>query len=292
MAFASVPDCAPLLLPGELAEVSTRANDPLKLFIEASVALQRYCHRRFDERRDTLTFSAWLMKRDGDLVNASTLQLRDDLRQVLTLAKDVPAGASSISEGTSIAPSSYITPGRRSVSDLISRIQLLSDGFAGGVGSPADLQSIWVDGLWGWGGSWVDTGYTLADNPLTIGAAAVTPSDTEGFEPGHVLKLGSEYMYVKTVGDTTLTTKRAFNGSAAASHASGTAIYFWEADAQVKGLVRRLLTWAGEQIKSPVAGAVTLGEFSYPVDMSGLPKDVFIAIDKSGLRRIGRIDGF
>lgn len=294
MAFEStfVPQTTPLMLPDELTAI-TKQTGKMKLMIEASASLQRYCWRRFDERRDTLKFAARHLKDDGDLVNASTLQIKQDLKQVMTLAKDVPGSATNISEGTSIAASSYITPGRRASSDRITNITLISDAFTGGVGSPDDLQSIWIDGLWGWGGQWLNTGLTVNDNPLTSGAAEVTPSTVNGFEVGHVLKLESEYLYVMGLDNPgTITTSRGFNGSTAVQHAIGTPIYYWQADDQVRGLVRRLVMWAVEQIKSPVAGAVTLGDFTYPVDMSGLPKDVYTAINSSGLKRVSGVSGW
>lgn len=284
-ASATVPQTTPLLLPDEYREI-TNHSDKLKLLIEASAALQRYCNRRFDESRDTRYFAARRLRDDGDLWDEMTLQITDDLKQVLTLAKDVPADATSISQGTAVAAGQYLTPGRRSMRDPIGQIMLIS-GVFDGLGSPANQRSIWLDGLWGWGGQWVDTGLTVSDNPLTISATEMTPSSTAGFEIGHVLKIDGEYLYVRGLDNAaSITLSRAFNGSTAAQHAASTKIYYWQADDQVRALVRRLVMWAVEQIKSPVAGTVTLGDFSYPVDMSGLPKDVYNAINDSGLKRM------
>lgn len=287
MAFASVtvPQTTPLLLSDEMTEI-TKHGEKLKLLIEASAALQRYCNRRFDEYRDTRYFAARRLRDDGDLTDWLTLQVNDDLKQVLTLAKDVPATATDISEGIAVATGQYLTPGRRSMRDPIGQIMLVSGTF-GGLGLPDDWRSIWIDGLWGWGGQWVDTGLTVSDNPLTNSATELTPSSMAGFEIGHVLKMDSEYSYVRGLDNAaTITIARGYNGSTAAQHSASTKIYYWQADDQVRGLVRRLVMWAVEQIKSPVAGAVTLGDFTYPVDMSGLPKDVYTAINDSALKRL------
>lgn len=290
MAFATIPKSAPLLLPGDLEDAAAGRVDSLKLFVDASAALQRYCGRRFDERRAVMKYAARRLKDGGDLFDASTLLVReDDLRTVLALAKNVPADADSINDGTAIAAGSYVTPGRRSSDDPITRISLIYDTFNEGIGSPADMQAIWIDGLWGWGGQWVSTGRTVSDNPLSSSATVLTPSNISGFEAGHVIRIDDEYLYVSAVGSSTLTVVRAFNGTTAASHIAASPVLFWQADDQVRALVQRLVLWGAEQVKSPAVGSVTIDGFSYPVDLNGLPKDVYQSINSSGLRRIAGV---
>lgn len=285
MAFATIPKSAPLLLPGDLADVGTGRVDPLKLFIDASAALQRYCGRRFDERRALMKYAARRLKDSGDLLDASTLLIRnDDLKTILTLAKHVPADADSIADGTAIAAGSYVTPGRRSSDEPIARIRLIDATFTEGI-----MQSIWIDGLWGWGGQWVNTGRTVSDNPLSSSATVLTPSSVNGFEAGHVIRIDEEYLYVSAAASSTLTVVRGFNATTAASHNAASVVWVWQADDQVRGLVQRLVLWGAEQIKSPAVGSITIGDFSYPVDLNGLPKDVYQSINSSGLRRIAGV---
>jgi hypothetical protein len=292
MAAIVVPQTTPLLLSSEYLAI-TKHSDELNLLIEASAALQRYCWRRFDERRDTLTFCQRTLVNDGDLLDATTLLVDEDLKSINTLATNVPATATQASDGTVIAVSGYVIPRARRNPGAgvrgIDKIALINDTFIGS-GTPADLQGIWIDGLWGHGGQWVNA-TTLNGAIADSSATSFTATASHGLEQGMVVKIDSEYLFVREVVTNAITVSRGYNGSTAAAHSNGAAVSYWQADDQVRGLVRRLCQWAVEQIKSPVAGAVTIGDFSYPVDTAGLPKDLHDAINRTGLRRIGRIVG-
>lgn len=63
----------------------------------------------------------------------------------------------------------------------------------------------------------------LGANISSTGATSITVA-TGVFQPGHVIKVGAEYMWVSGVAGTTLTVTRGFYGSTAATHTSGDAV--------------------------------------------------------------------
>lgn len=259
----------------------------LKMIVRASDALQNYCGRRFDERRDVRPYTAALQGDDGHLMDAYTLMLDDDLRSVNTLAINVPFGATLASQGTVIASGYKVLgyAGRNSGGRETLRLVLDKTGanvFNQPSGDP--YESIWIDGLWGYDGQWAASGAALS-GAITNNATTATLSISGALERGMVIKIDSEYMYVESVSGTDVVISRGYNGSTAASHADTASISYWYAMDMVQDLVARLVQWRGEQLKSPTAGSVTIGDFTYPVDMSGLPKDVFKAINDSWLSR-------
>jgi len=258
----------------------------LKMIVRASDALQNYCGRRFDERRDVRPYTALLESKGGHLFDAYTLMLDDDLKSVNTLAVNVPFGATLASQGTVITGYKVLGyAGRNSGGRETLRLILDSTGtnvFNQPSGDPHE--SIWIDGLWGYDGQWVSSGATLS-GAINDSVVACVVNTSAALERGMVIKIDSEYLYVEAVSGTDVTISRGFNGSTATSHADGASISYWYAMDMVQDLVARLVQWRGEQLKSPTAGSVTIGDFTYPVDMSGLPKDVFKAINDSGLMR-------
>ena len=83
--------------------------------------------------------------------------------------------------------------------------------------------------------NWPGTRYewledTLSPDADTLGAAISSSGATSitvttaVFQPGHVIKIDSEYLWVSAVSGTTLTVTRGFYGSTAATHSNGAAI--------------------------------------------------------------------
>lgn len=111
-----------------------------------------------------------------------------------------------------------------------------------------------VTGTWGyhddWANAWLDTGDTVQDNPLTSSATTLTLTDVDGVDaygvtprvsPGMLLKVESEYLYVQdtSTAANTATVVRGVNGTTAAQHAQGTAVYsFRPAEDVTEALVR------------------------------------------------------
>lgn len=285
------PDATPLLLPtadyiNAGVPTVTSTADILNKSIAASLFLQRICNRRFDERIDTLKHTAKYSIFGGDLIDSYTLLLKGDLKSVTTFAYDVQVGA-DISTGTAIT-SGYQLVYEDDVNSVTSARKIALDSLqTASLNVPVyePVNSIHVKGVWGYGGQWVSVttlNGAIADTTTT--SVTVTSGAGAGIEAGMVLKVDSEYLYIDSVSTNTLTVTRAVNGSTAATHLTAITVYYWQPMQLVKSLVRRLVQWAYEQIKAPMAGAVTIGEFQYPVDTSGLPKDVYKMIADSGLQ--------
>lgn len=281
------PQCTPLLLLSEYVQ-QTNANDGTltdinatqaarlrQLILSASDYIQRTCRRRFDERIETRYFDCLDERVGGDLLGPYDLQLDDDLRSVTTMTN-----------GTGVEIVVYQlmprSPGPGGVT-AYSRVHLNVYGgvlFMNGGNDP--YQSISIAGKWGYGGQWLLSSATVSN----ISGSTLTVSDGTQFEVGMVLKIDSEYCYVEGISTNTLTVTRAYNGSTSASHSASTAIYTWRTQDTIRDLCRRLVQWAMAQIQSPMAGAVTVGEFTFPVNTAGLPTDLYLKLRDAGLRRL------
>lgn len=234
--------------------------------LKASNYVQRMARRRFDERIETRKFTALDERIGGALANPYILQLDDDLKSVSTITNG---------DGTVLTTYKLVHWSEDLGIQVYSRIHL--NVFGGALwrsGGSDPWESIFVAGLWGYGGQWLDTGTTLtADSGSTITVVAGT-----ALEVGMMLKIDTEYLYVDGISTNTVTVARAMNGSTQATHSGGTAVYRWEALDSVRDLVIRLVQWRQEQRKAPLAGQVTVGDFTFPVDTNGLPKDLYLAM--------------
>lgn len=284
----TAPLTTPLLLPSAYND-ATNQDEPRRLLeqiIHASALLQGACHRRFDEYVATERYTARLVVDKGDLLSWSSLALNADLRSVTAIATGIPTGG-AIGDGTALTDDvDIILSEDAGGSPAFSGRELALDAYSGSsfasTGNPR--KSIGVTGVWGFGGQWVNTGTTVNTLQDSSSTSLILAS-ASGLEVGMVFKVGSEYQYVEYVNMAakTATVSRAYNGSTAASHAIAVPVYYWQAHPLVQGLIRRMVQWSEEQLKSPMATTVVIGEFSYPANTSGLPKDVFDAIYRAGL---------
>lgn len=94
---------------------------------------------------------------------------------------------------------------------------------------PTARRSIRITGRWGHSHQVADTGQTVQNNPLTSGGTTLTLTRGHDIEPGETLVIESEQIAVtasSVVSDAVnLTVTRGVNGTTAAQHAQGTAIY-------------------------------------------------------------------
>ncbi len=148
-------------------------------------------------------------------------------------------------------------------------------------GYPLD-QAIAVRGVWGWHDAWAaawrSSGDTLqatidADDALLSVADAAGADGlglTPRFQVGQLIRLGEEYAHVVGVDPDadTLSVVRGVRGTAAASHALGTAIEVYAPPEDVQALCLRWATWLYQQADAAIgAGA----DWLYPPD---LPADL------------------
>lgn len=286
------PLTTPLILPSTFNE-ATNQDEQARLIpqiVQASALLQGACHRRFDEYIGDERYTARLVVKGGDLLSYTRLSLRADLRSLTTLALDIPLGG-GIDDGTvSTDDTDIILSEDAGGSQANSGRELILDEYTGGsfVPSGNPRKSIGVRGVWGFGGQWVNTGATVRSS-YTAGDTTLTISSASLLEAGMVIKVGTEYLYVESVTGSetpesdTAAVSGAYNGSTAANHDADDVIYRWEAHPLVQALIIRQLQWSEVQKESPMSGSLTVGDFTFPVDTNGLPKDVYDTIHRTGL---------
>lgn len=286
----TAPQATPLLATSAYSALapntSQGSTNVLSMSIAASAYLQRLCKRRFDEYITTHKHTARRVVKGGHLLDQFTLLLKDDCRAVTAFYYDVPVGG-AITDGVAISSGYQLVDSDPADGQQTTSARELALDIYGSytleIPSVDPRNSIWVTGRWGFGGQWVNSGATVSGLNLSAAATAATVSSATNIEVGQVWKIESEYLYVNTLASTTATVDRGYNGSTAVVHPDSTAIYYWQADPVAQDLTRRLMQWKFSQAQSPMAGSVTVGDFSFPVDTSGLPRDLYLMIEQSGL---------
>jgi hypothetical protein len=172
------------------------------------------------------------------------------------------------------------------------------------------IRSIAVTGAWGYHDDWANafhaSNVTVQDNPLTSGATTITTStnnstitDTWGqsypatanagiIQPGHLIQIDSEWMWVVAVPSTTqLTVLRGQQGTTAASHAQGTAISVYEAPGDVQDACVELAAYllARDSVDFTESATVPVG--FYKAKPSTI-NTILARLDKYKKTRVGR----
>lgn len=299
----TAPQTTPLLLPSEYnaavvtaAFASANVQQQIQWIVQTSDYIQATCRRRFDERVDTRRYTSFLERDGGDLETQWTLLLDDDLKEAQAIAQRVPVGVDTvITDGVDIPLSTLrlMTHNKFTGTNVQAYDTVHINQYSGQLfyfGGVDPYESIWVQGLWGYGGQWVNTTTTVATEQSASSTSLVVASGA-ALEPGMTLKVGTEYEYVESVSSNTATVSRATNGSTAAVHAVGVTVSRWQSLPVVQGLVRRLIQWQLEQVKSPMAGNTTIGDFSFPVNTSGLPADIYLIFRDTAIQRLPMAKG-
>ena len=225
----------------------------LSLCERARAKIDEYCNRHFLPRVATRYYDANGL---GD-----TLMLGHDLASVTTFTNgdgDVFTSAQYHLYPVSGPPYSWI--------ELDSSRGILFEY------STTPQRAISIVGLWGWAETLLSTGTTAAAIATTT-TTTVTPSSMADFEVGDMLKVESEYMYVRVNGASTLTVVRGFNGSTAATHSASTAIYWVRPPDGIHRIATRLTAWYMRQKDAPfeTSGYPATGLVSVPAE---LPLDI------------------
>lgn len=256
-------------------------NDPrdraFEYLTDGAAALQALCGRRFDEYIATIQHDCIHIKHNGD-VDGRTLFLRGDLKTL-----------TSIDSGGQAIPTNSVLLEPRGYSSK--RMIIITDTAYYWQWGDQNVPEAAIDivGVWGYGGAWVLQGQTLGaalsnttGTALTVTAAS---AGVYGLERGGLIKIDSEYMFIDGGSGTALTVQRGFNGSTAATHLNGAAIYRFMFDPIVRQLTNRIVKWMQEQDKSPLFGTAMIGETAIPLIVDALPRDVKELADSSGVRR-------
>lgn len=275
-----------LLLSDLKAAVNTQSNtaltnDKLMEMIEAeSRAIEQadLCNRRFDHRIETRYFNPLSLAQDGDRDGNDLLI--DDIISVTEVVNG---------DGTEITGDQYLLlPMNRPNKSIISLKSTSGIGWT--VGDQDPREAIVITGVYGYGGSWVNTGITVGADGITDSATSLPVSATTGLEKRMILRIDSEYLLIDAaVSASPVYVERAVNGSTAAAHSLGAAIYRFVPDSNVQTIIKRLCAWRLEQRKSPLFGTVQVGDFEQPTNISTLPNDLKPKV--RALRRAPRIRG-
>lgn len=96
-----------------------------------------------------------------------------------------------------------------------------------------------ITATWGWltGGAW--TAVTTLASGIVAGDVSIDVADASAISLNHLLQIGSEWLHVTEVSDTTLTVTRGVNGSDAANHDSGVSVSVWYPPQQITYVVSR-----------------------------------------------------
>jgi hypothetical protein len=116
------------------------------------------------------------------------------------------------------------------------------------------LPFVSITGTWGynvdWSNAWIDTLQDVPVGGITSSATSFAVTDVDGandqgyspaFSVGNLLQIDTEWLEVTGVNTSTntLTVKRGVNGSTAAAHTAGTAIYTYDVDINIQRAVAR-----------------------------------------------------
>ena len=301
----AIPQTTPLLLASEYALITNinagslaniNYNEALRLrnaILAASAYIQRISFRRFDEWIEQRFYHSLDERIGGALLGPYDLSLDADFKSFI---KVVNGNGITLTSYTGLTPNSQ--PGGQSVV-IHNRLHLpIYGGVVFQSGSNDPFNSIQVTGVLGYGGQWLTIPITVATDSGSI----MTFSDGTQLEPGMVLKMTNtgvtpntfEYIYVDavpTAAGGNVTVGRAFNGSTTQTWASGTTVQYFQALEIVRDIVRRLVQWKLEQAKAPAASNATVGDFSFPVSMAGLPADIYMVIRDAHLMRVSGAAG-
>lgn len=250
--------------------------------------IERYTDRLFAPVKMTVGYDALTMD-EGGLVNGGYLYLEHD-----------PLQLDSVSLfGTTAQPSSYrlLPSGDQPKTALYFEDEAVLRGNGLSV-----VEAVRLTGIFAYRSrpseGWIDSGDTVRDNPLSASASTITVEDSAGedgllntprFSPGQLLRLESEYVYVRDVNVAgtpavhTLRVVRGVNGTTKATHTQGTSIEIWEPEPDIARSATRLAAFMyqrqGEFIKTQVDG-MTAKEWpeSLPDDVREILDDYIRAV--------------
>lgn len=281
----------------KLESDETADDELLKRFIREAVnAIDERCRRRFDAYYDTLVFDYPLPEKDRIGVYAvedfvyqmnavarwsqQVLRIFEDLLEPVTITNGDDADVSL--DDVVLEPANSYP--KRAI-----RIKQGSGERWAWDSAGNRFQVISVAGYWGYhtryGDAWSDSLDTVRDDPLTIAATSLEVSDADGtdsdtlsprFQVGQMLKIEDECLFVVETNTTTnvLTVTRGYNGTTAAAHVQGTAVYVFRPMDKIVRACSRLVVWAYRQKDSDAFDKATILGTGIAITPSTMPADV------------------
>jgi len=226
---------------------NTTDDDLLAVFIEWSTTfIEYYKGRHYDPRFETRVFAVPSSGRSSfgvfeprlqPLPAQPALRLDEDLLEAETLTN----GDGAVITDYLLEPAN-VYPKTRVRLKNGSAWQSDADG--------ESRQVIALKGLWGshdkYPQAWRDSGQIVMDNPLSSGATTITVAERTPFSAGQLLRIDDELMLIISTAPI-LTVERAFNGSSAAVHVTGSKILIWKPQGNITQACLRLVKWRYSQ---------------------------------------------
>ena len=275
---------------GAQLDIEGNAADPflLSLIREASADIDGAAGRKFAPYVTTQTYDTpwggvWDQNTESlvrRVVNNRSLPIdTDDLLAVTTLTNG---------DGTVITAAQYLLYPANVYPKNEIRLKV-SSGLAWQPDSAGDReQVISVVGVFGYhedypNSAWLGAG-TLAGHIGSTTATTFAFSTGAGLEPGMLLQVESEYLYVGQVAGTTATVERANNGSTAAAHTTGAAISYWQPVYAVGRIARMAATALWNLRANPEGKQVSVNGVTFTTPNS-IQKWIGQEIDQAGLTK-------
>lgn len=237
--------------------VTTDDDRLLAEIANATDAIEAYKDRHYDPRIETRrykvpsngasafgVFDVSLMAASG---KTPKLRLNEDLLEVLTLKNG---------NGDEILAANYEAEPVGSSPKYA--VRLIDENWYGGDDDRIELKAIWGT-HYKYSQAWVDSLDTVLDTGgISASATSMTVADADGvagdlqmmrFQPGQLLRLGSEFCLALTTNTTSnqVGLARGVNGSTAAAHAAGTKIEIWRPAGHIVQAALRLTAWMWSQ---------------------------------------------
>lgn len=250
--------------------VTTYDAQLLRLCEQASRAVDRFCHRQFFIESGTRVFypvAPWVLP-VADVLSVSSLGVDTDEDGDVDTAW---AAGDYRLEPANAYPKTRVYPtvsGGRSFTESL----------------PVRIVGVWGHGD-GSGSPFWSLGITLtATNGTTT---SVSVSSAVPIEAGMTLLAGEEQMFVESLSGTTLTVRRAVNGTTGAAHtaaAASVAVYPPELAITLEGAICRLWNFrARVGLRSE-----RIGDYSYEASGGMAPGSWFLPDEEAALQRLRR----
>lgn len=261
----------------------------------ASELLETATDRRLDAWYESRRYDASAISFGGDLIDSADLILDADLislsKLLFAIDGDNNPNGTEITAGYELIPQSTW----RGIT-AYTRIRLRpfnpffrwedDELWLGGGTDP--VQSIAVQGLWGYNIRFTATGAALDGAVTDESAEVLTVTGEDNLEIDMMIRLNDEFMLIAAIDTTahTITVERGYNGSTAADHVDQTVIKRQHAGDLIKNLTARLTGFMIAQNDSPMYGQTVIAGNVATVTADSLPADVLKTLYTSGYRRV------
>lgn len=243
----------------------TNINDVLLSVIkEASARVEAYKQCEFEPLHETRYADA-----QGDLIvdSGRTLLLKRPLLAITSI---------TLGDGTELETTDYILS-PRGQSPATAIILTRASGYTWTTWTDDWLDAIEIEAVWGYHddytGAWVATSALAEDVDASETAVDVTTGQGARFSPGMLIRFGAsgDYARITAVSTDTLTVERGQNGTTAATHLTGVAVYYWRPMTLVQTAAAKWAAYAFTRLGAFDQVAYDgIATVSFPPDIPGM----------------------